>query len=187
MALTGQFTQKPPIAGPCPGPLSGGGRFRLAILAVAASLLTAAPAPSWGQKGSDLRDDIEFDLPRVSREPPDLIEAIVEGVLYKSRRWDLLIRESDAPPEATAGSGQQRRTTSVPNLLDPFKIVGRGGSQSQRTGAASATPGGFDVSRNFNPPARLGGSARQRSPVNSSNRSFRGLNTLGGANRRTRG
>jgi len=273
MTPTSQFTQAPPIAGPRPPGLSGGRPFRVAILAVAASLLTVAPAPSWGQKGSDLRDDIEFDVPRVSREPPDLIEAIIDGLFYKDERWDLSPGESDAtppeanagsgqqrrtdppaspltvartpspgeqgsdprddidfdlprvsreprdrdaelwgdyffygryvapkderwglvpgesdapPPGANAGSGQQRRTTSVPNLLDPFRIVGRGGEQSQRTGAASASPSGFDVSRNFNPPDRFGGSARQRSPVNSANTIPRGPNTLGGADRRPR-
>lgn len=159
-----------------------------------ASPLTVARTPSPGEQGSDPRDDIDFDLPRVSREPRDR-DAELWGdyffygryVAPKDERWGLVPGESDAPPPgANAGSGQQRRTTSVPNLLDPFRIVGRGGEQSQRTGAASASPSGFAVFRNFNPPDRFGGSARQRSPVNSANTIPKGPNTLGGADRRPR-
>lgn len=278
MPLTSQFTQAPPIARPCPGPLPGRRRLRLAILAVTASLLTFAPAPSWAQQGGDLRDalrdlnetilesearrqhdelwdlsyqgddrvgkDERWVLPRpgphggsgqqqrtglaaspltvalapsseqqgsnlrddiardryeeiddwIGRDPwENFLEDTVAELFFpphheersKTGRWTIDREQLPPPPGPPGGSGQQQRTTSVPNLLDPFRTAG-GGGQSQRTGAASAAPGRFDAPRSFNPPDRLGGSARQRSPAGSSNRIFRGMSSPGGADRRPR-
>lgn len=247
MTPTSQFTQAPPIAGPRPPGLSGGRPFRVAILAVAASLLTVAPAPSWGhqgsgladlffpghdhpephgdlrdaikdlnetilesvarrqhdelwdlsyqddyragkderwvlprpgshdgssqqqrtdlaasppavarapsseQQGSDPRDDIELDVPRVTREPPDLEEAILYFLLFaqpKGERWGLSSSASDAtPPEANAGSGQQRRTDPPASPLTVARTPSPGSKAATPEMTSISTSRGFRGSR----------------------------------------